>query len=158
MSAPTGTITTVSTGWCTTRGHNMQSRWSKAAIFTTRWAAGWQNGYNPADQDSSCWIRVAQAWAGTGFGHLAIPRVGQEVIVDFLNGDPDQPIIMGRTYHHENRTPGSLPGTKTQMTIRSKTYKGSGFNELKFDDATGKEQVYIHAQKNMNTEVLTCPD
>ncbi|WP_033863462.1 bacteriophage T4 gp5 trimerisation domain-containing protein, partial [Escherichia coli] len=73
---------------------------------------------------------------------------------DFLNGDPDQPIIMGRTYHQENRTPGSLPGTKTQMTIRSKTYKGSGFNELKFDDATGKEQVYIHAQKNMNTEVL----
>uniref|UniRef100_UPI000B7E4AD7 cyclic di-3',5'-guanylate-activated glycosyltransferase NfrB n=2 Tax=Escherichia coli TaxID=562 RepID=UPI000B7E4AD7 len=58
--------------------------------------------YNPADQDSSCWIRVAQAWAGTGFGHLAIPRVGQEVIVDFLNGDPDQPIIMGRTYHQEN--------------------------------------------------------
>ncbi|MEC3806791.1 type VI secretion system tip protein VgrG, partial [Escherichia coli] len=110
--------------------------------------------YNPADQDSSCWIRVAQAWAGTGFGNLAIPRVGQEVIVDFLNGDPDQPIIMGRTYHQENRTPGSLPGTKTQMTIRSKTYKGSGFNELKFDDATGKEQVYIHAQKNMNTEVL----
>uniref|UniRef100_UPI0015613B25 type VI secretion system tip protein TssI/VgrG n=2 Tax=Escherichia coli TaxID=562 RepID=UPI0015613B25 len=97
--------------------------------------------YNPADQDSSCWIRVAQAWAGTGFGHLAIPRVGQEVIVDFLNGDPDQPIIMGRTYHQENRTPGSLPGTKTQMTIRSKTYMGSGFNELKFDDATGREQV-----------------
>ncbi|EPO9107904.1 type VI secretion system tip protein TssI/VgrG, partial [Escherichia coli] len=110
--------------------------------------------YNPADQDSSCWIRVAQAWAGTGFGNLAIPRVGQEVIVDFLNGDPDQPIIMGRTYHQENRTPGSLPGTKTQMTIRSKTYMGSGFNELKFDDATGKEQVYIHAQKDMDTEVL----
>ncbi|EFB6786775.1 type VI secretion system tip protein VgrG [Escherichia coli] len=109
--------------------------------------------YNPSNQDSSCWIRVAQAWAGTGFGNLAIPRVGQEVIVDFLNGDPDQPIIMGRTYHHENRTPGSLPGTKTQMTIRSKTYKGSGFNELKFDDATGKEQVYIHAQKNMNPEL-----
>lgn len=110
--------------------------------------------YNPSDQDSSCWIRVAQAWAGTGFGNLAIPRVGQEVIVDFLNGDPDQPIIMGRTYHEDNRSPGSLPGTKTQMTIRSKTYMGSGFNELKFDDATGKEQVYIHAQKNMDTEVL----
>ncbi len=110
--------------------------------------------YNPSNQDSSCWIRVAQAWAGTGFGHLAIPRVGQEVIVDFLNGDPDQPIIMGRTYHQENRPPGSLPGTKTQMTIRSKTYMGSGFNELKFDDATGREQVYIHAQKNMDTEVL----
>lgn len=90
---------------------------------------------------------------GSG-GNLAIPRVGQEVIVDFLNGDPDQPIIMGRTYHQDNRSPGNLPETKTQMTIRLKTYKGSGFNELKFDDATGKEPVYIHAQKNMNTEVL----
>ncbi|WP_404999444.1 bacteriophage T4 gp5 trimerisation domain-containing protein, partial [Escherichia coli] len=78
----------------------------------------------------------------------------QEVIVDFLNGDPDQPIIMGRTYHEDNRSPGGLPGTKTQMTIRSKTYKGSGFNELRFEDATDKEQVYIHAQKNMDTEVL----
>ncbi|HCD1274494.1 TPA: type VI secretion system tip protein VgrG, partial [Citrobacter freundii] len=93
---------------------------------------------------------MSQAWAGAGFGNLAIPRVGQEVIVDFLNGDPDQPIIMGRTYHQDNRS----PGTKTQMTIRSKTYKGGGFNELKFDDATGNEQVYIHAQKNMDTEVL----
>ena len=110
--------------------------------------------YCPGNEDSSCWIRVSQAWAGTGFGNLAIPRVGQEVIVDFLNGDPDQPIIMGRTYHQDNRSPGSLPGTKTQMTIRSKTYKGGGFNELRFEDATGNEQVYIHAQKNMDTEVL----
>ncbi|WP_395265661.1 type VI secretion system tip protein TssI/VgrG [Enterobacter soli] len=110
--------------------------------------------YCPGNEDSSCWIRVSQAWAGAGFGNLAIPRVGQEVIVDFLNGDPDQPIIMGRTYHQDNRSPGSLPGTKTQMTIRSKTYKGGGFNELRFEDATGNEQVYIHAQKNMDTEVL----
>ncbi|EAR9311346.1 type VI secretion system tip protein VgrG, partial [Salmonella enterica] len=110
--------------------------------------------YNPATEAGSCWVRVSQAWAGAGFGNLAIPRVGQEVIVDFLNGDPDQPIIMGRTYHEDNRSPGSLPGTKTQMTIRSKTYRGSGFNELRFEDATGKEQVYIHAQKNMDTEVL----
>ncbi|EAQ3101391.1 type VI secretion system tip protein VgrG, partial [Salmonella enterica] len=88
--------------------------------------------YCPGNEDSSCWIRVSQAWAGAGFGNLAIPRVGQEVIVDFLNGDPDQPIIMGRTYHQDNRSPGSLPGTKTQMTIRSKTYKGDGFNELRF--------------------------
>ncbi|WP_407171818.1 type VI secretion system Vgr family protein [Citrobacter farmeri] len=110
--------------------------------------------YCPGNEDSSCWIRVSQAWAGTGFGNLAIPRVGQEVIVDFLNGDPDQPIVMGRTYHQDNRSPGSLPGTKTQMTIRSKTYRGSGFNELRFEDATDKEQVYIHAQKNMDTEVL----
>ncbi|EAX6604036.1 type VI secretion system tip protein VgrG [Salmonella enterica] len=110
--------------------------------------------YCPGNEDSSCWIRVSQAWAGTGFGNLAIPRVGQEVIVDFLNGDPDQPIIMGRTYHQNNRSPGSLPGTKTKMTIRSKTYKGEGFNELSFEDATDNEQVYIHAQKDMDTEVL----
>ena len=74
--------------------------------------------YNKADNYSSCWIRVSQAWAGTGFGNIAIPRVGQEVIVDFFNGDPDQPIITGRTYHASNRSPGDLPGTKTQMAIR----------------------------------------
>ncbi|ELS8084252.1 TPA: type VI secretion system tip protein VgrG [Escherichia coli] len=110
--------------------------------------------YHGMTEASSCWVRVSQAWAGPGFGNLAIPRVGQEVIVDFLNGDPDQPIVTGRTYHEDNRSPGDLPGTKTQMTIRSKTYKGSGFNELRFEDATDKEQVYIHAQKNMDTEVL----
>ncbi len=95
---------------------------------------------------------------GTGVGRHrlwqpAIPRVGQEVIVDFLNGDPTSRLLWGVPTTGKPH-PGSLPGTKTQMTIRSKTYKGSGFNELKFDDATGKEQVYIHAQKNMNTEVL----
>ncbi|MCF3276904.1 type VI secretion system tip protein TssI/VgrG, partial [Escherichia coli] len=105
--------------------------------------------YHGMTEASSCWVRVSQAWAGPGFGNLAIPRVGQEVIVDFLNGDPDQPIIMGRTYHEDNRSPGDLPGTKTQMTIRSKTYKGSGFNELRFEDATDKEEIYLHAQKNM---------
>lgn len=110
--------------------------------------------YNPADDSSSCWIRVSQAWAGAGFGNLAIPRVGQEVIVDFLNGDPDQPIIMGRTYHADNQSPGSLPGTKTQMTLRSKTYKGGGFNELMFDDATSQEMLSMHAQKDMKTTVL----
>ncbi|MBE0002798.1 type VI secretion system tip protein VgrG, partial [Escherichia coli] len=110
--------------------------------------------YHGMTEESSCWVRVSQAWAGPGFGNLAIPRVGQEVIVDFLNGDPDQPVVMGRTYHEDNRSPRDLPGTKTQMTIRSKTYKGSGFNELRFEDATDKEQVYIHAQKNMDTEVL----
>ncbi|ENN8527611.1 type VI secretion system tip protein VgrG, partial [Escherichia coli] len=114
--------------------------------------------YNPATEASSCWVRVSQAWAGPGFGNLAIPRIGQEVIVDFLNGDPDQPIIMGRTYHEDNRSPGSLPGTKTQMTIRSKTYKGSGFNELRFEDATDKEEIYLHAQKNMQVVVLNSKD
>ncbi|MCA4891675.1 phage baseplate assembly protein V, partial [Escherichia whittamii] len=103
-------------------------------------------------------MRVSQAWAGPGFGNLAIPRVGQEVIVDFLNGDPDQPVVMGRTYHEDNRSPGSLPGTKTQMTIRSKTYKGNGFNELRFEDATDKEEIYLHAQKNMQVVVLNSKD
>jgi type VI secretion system secreted protein VgrG len=109
--------------------------------------------YNPPDDGSSCWIRVSQAWAGAGFGNLAIPRVGQEVIVDFLNGDPDQPIIIGRTYHADNRSPGSLPGTKTQMTLRSKTYKGGGYNEMMFEDATGQELLSMHAQKDMHTVV-----
>lgn len=110
--------------------------------------------YHQKNEDSSCWIRVSQAWAGAGFGHLAIPRVGQEVIVDFLNGDPDQPIIMGRTYHQTNRSPGDLPGTKTQMAIRSKTYQGSGYNELMFEDSTDNELLSMHAQKDMDTKVL----
>lgn len=76
------------------------------------------------------------------------------MIVDFLNGDPDQPIITGRTYHASNRSPGSLPGTKTQMAIRSQTYKGSGYNELMFEDATAQELLSIHAQKDMKTKVL----
>ncbi|WP_413531315.1 type VI secretion system Vgr family protein, partial [Rahnella inusitata] len=110
--------------------------------------------YNKADNYSSCWIRVSQAWAGTGFGNIAIPRVGQEVIVDFLNGDPDQPIITGRTYHASNRSPGSLPGTKTQMAIRSQTYKGNGYNELMFEDATRQELLSMHAQKDMRVTIL----
>ncbi|RJT32776.1 type VI secretion system Vgr family protein [Rahnella woolbedingensis] len=114
--------------------------------------------YNKADSYSSCWIRVSQAWAGTGFGNIAIPRVGQEVIVDFLNGDPDQPIITGRTYHASNRAPGDLPGTKTQMAIRSQTYKGSGYNELLFEDATRQELLSLHAQKDMQVKVLNSKD
>lgn len=110
--------------------------------------------YHQKNEDSSCWVRVSQAWAGAGFGNLAIPRVGQEVIVDFLNGDPDQPIIMGRTYHQDNRSPGDLPATKTQMTIRSKTYQGEGYNELMFEDSTGNELLSMHAQKDMDTKVL----
>ncbi|RJT18787.1 type VI secretion system tip protein TssI/VgrG, partial [Buttiauxella izardii] len=114
--------------------------------------------YNKANEESSCWVRVSQAWAGTGFGNIAIPRVGQEVVVDFLNGDPDQPIITGRTYHAANRSPGDLPGTKTQMAIRSQTYKGNGYNELMFEDQTGQELLSMHAQKDMKTVVLNNRD
>lgn len=106
------------------------------------------------DEKSSCWIRVSQPWAGQKWGNLSIPRIGHEVIVEFLNGDPDQPVIIGRTYHANNLPVGKLPDNKTQMSIRSKTHKGTGFNELRFDDANGNEEVFIHAQKDMNTKVL----
>ncbi|WP_058913355.1 type VI secretion system tip protein VgrG [Entomohabitans teleogrylli] len=106
------------------------------------------------DDSSSCWVRVSHPWAGQGWGMSAIPRVGHEVIVEFLNGDPDQPVIIGRTYHAGNLPPGRLPGTKTQMTLRSKTHKGEGFNELRFEDRSDQEEIYIHAQRDMTTDVL----
>ncbi|MGV7959590.1 type VI secretion system tip protein VgrG [Photorhabdus tasmaniensis] len=109
--------------------------------------------YGQSDDHSSCWIRVTQPWAGQGWGMLAIPRVGQEVVVDFLDGDPDQPIVTGRTYHASNIPPGSLPGSKTQMAFRSKTHKGEGYNELRFEDAKGSEALALHAQKDMTTVV-----
>lgn len=105
------------------------------------------------DDRSSCWVRVSQAWAGHGWGAISIPRVGQEVIVDFLSGDPDQPIVVGRTYNASSVVPNGLPGSKTQMSIKSKTYKGVGANELRFEDKTGGEELYMHAQKDMRTEV-----
>ena len=106
------------------------------------------------DDSSSCWIRVSQPWAGTRWGMSAVPRIGHEVIVEFLHGDPDQPVIIGRTYHANNLPPGKLPGSKTQMSIRSQTHKGEGFNELRFEDEKGREDLYLHAQRNMTTEVL----
>ncbi|WP_370688882.1 type VI secretion system Vgr family protein [Xenorhabdus anantnagensis] len=114
--------------------------------------------YGKNDDQSSCWIRVSQPWAGQGWGMLAIPRIGQEVVVDFLHGDPDQPIVTGRTYHASNIPPGSLPGSKTQMAFRSKTHKGQGYNELLFEDAKGSERLALHAQKDMNTKVLNNRD
>ncbi|WP_195918412.1 type VI secretion system Vgr family protein, partial [Erwinia sorbitola] len=105
--------------------------------------------YGESNDGSSCWIRVTQPWAGQGWGMLAIPRIGQEVVVDFLHGDPDQPIVTGRTYHASNIPPGSLPASKTQMAFRSKTHKGEGFNELRFEDAKGREELFMHAQKDM---------
>jgi type VI secretion system secreted protein VgrG len=100
------------------------------------------------DHTSSCWIRVAQNWAGAGWGHVAIPRIGQEVMVDFLEGDPDQPIITGRHYNATHRPPYRLPQHKTRMSIKSKTHQGSGYNELRFEDKTNGEQIYLHGQKD----------
>ncbi len=106
------------------------------------------------NQNSSCWIRVSQLWAGAGWGAIYIPRIGQEVIVDFLEGDPDRPIITGRIYHGENRPPYPLPDERTKSTIKSNSsIGGGGFNELRFEDKKGEEEVYLHAQKDMNVRV-----
>ena len=101
--------------------------------------------YNGSDEHSSCWIRVAQNWAGAGWGHMALPRVGQEVIVDFLDGDQDQPIVIGRTYDATHPTPYKLPALKAQETTKSKEHKGSGFNELLMDDTTGEIKAQLHS-------------
>ncbi|NWL75245.1 type VI secretion system tip protein VgrG, partial [Pseudomonas taiwanensis] len=84
------------------------------------------------DEHSSCWIRVSQNWAGATWGLVAIPRIGQEVIVSNFDGDPDQPVITGRTYNAHQRPPYELPAHKTRMSLKSQTHKGSGFNELRY--------------------------
>lgn len=108
------------------------------------------------NEDSSCWIRVSQLWAGSGWGGIHIPRIGQEVIVEFLEGDPDRPIITGRVYNSANMPPYSLPDNQTQSGIRShSTPKGgvNNFNELRFEDKKDAEQVYVQAERNMDTLV-----
>jgi type VI secretion system secreted protein VgrG len=102
---------------------------------------------------SSCWIRVTQGWAGATWGSMAIPRVGQELVISHLDGDPDQPIATGAAYRQTNLPPYELPKHKTRMTIKSRTHKGEGFNELRFEDELGQEEVFIHAQKDQNTVV-----
>jgi len=103
------------------------------------------------DDSSSCWIRVSQPWAGNGWGAMWIPRIGQEVVVDFLEGDPDRPIITGSVYNGVQVPPYELPKNQTISTFKSNTSKdGSGFNELRFEDAKGKEQIFIHAQRNQD--------
>ncbi|WP_016960031.1 type VI secretion system Vgr family protein, partial [Enterovibrio norvegicus] len=88
--------------------------------------------------------------AGGQYGMMAIPRIGHEVIVSFLEGDPDQPIITGRTYHATNVPPYPLPANKTRTVLRTETHQGEGFNELRFEDQADKEEIYVHAQKDMN--------
>lgn len=103
------------------------------------------------DENSSCWLRVAQIWAGKQWGAMHIPRIGQEVIVDFLEGDPDSPIITGRVYNGESTVPYDLPANQTQSGLKSRSTKeGSGetFNELRFEDKKGEEEIYFHAEKN----------
>ncbi|UVL65250.1 type VI secretion system Vgr family protein [Pseudomonas sp. B21-031] len=102
---------------------------------------------------SSCWVRVSQGWAGGSWGSMAIPRIGQDVIIQYVNGDPDQPMITGRTYCGDQLPPYDLPNHKTRMTIKSQTHKGAGFNELRFEDELGRQEVFIHAEKDQNNVV-----
>ena len=105
------------------------------------------------NQDDSCWIRVSHAWAGANYGGIYIPRIGQEVIVGFLEGDPDQPIITGRLYNALQMPPYPLPANKTRSTIRSHSSKGGGAsntNEIRFEDMKGCEQLFIHAEKDVD--------
>lgn len=108
------------------------------------------------DEKSSCWIRVSQPWAGAGWGAIWIPRMGQEVIVDFLEGDPDRPLITGRVYNAEQIVPYSLPDNQTRSTFLSRSSKGGGtsnFNEMRFEDKKGSEQIFMNAEKEMDLRV-----
>ncbi len=109
--------------------------------------------YGKKNESSSCWTRVSHPWAGKGWGAVSTPRIGQEVIVDFLEGDPDQPIITGRVYNDDNQPPFGFPAGAVLSGIKSQTHKGAGFNELSMDDTAGKERVFIHGQYNMDTVV-----
>src|SRR5437588_131459 len=112
--------------------------------------------YGKKNENSSCWMRVSHPWAGKNWGMIAIPRIGQEVIVDFLEGDPDEPIITGRVYNAEQMPPYALPANMTQTGTKTRSTKGgdpSNFNEIRFEDKKGSEQLFIHAEKNQDIEV-----
>jgi len=103
-----------------------------------------------SDDTASCWVRVAQLWAGASWGAMFIPRIGHEVIVDFLEGDPDRPIITGRVYNGDNMPPYPLDAEKTKSTVKSNSSKGGGgSNEYRFEDKKGSEEIYQHAQKDL---------
>jgi type VI secretion system secreted protein VgrG len=123
-------------------------------------------GGQPIKPDNrSCWIRVSQAWADAGFGTMMIPRIGQEVLVDFIDGDPDQPIVVGRVYNNDAMPPHKLPDHKTKSTWKSQTVGDTGqnyteteeppsagekgFNEIGFEDKAGEEQIFLHAQRDL---------
>lgn len=112
--------------------------------------------HDQSNENSSCWIRVSQAWAGKNWGSMQIPRIGQEVIVSFLEGDPDRPIITGRVYNAEQTVPYDLPANATQSGTKSRSSKGgtpANFNEIRMEDKKGEEQLYIHAERNQDIVV-----
>ncbi|MFL7963444.1 type VI secretion system tip protein TssI/VgrG [Pseudomonas kielensis] len=112
--------------------------------------------HDQSNENSSCWIRVSQSWAGKNWGSMQIPRIGQEVIVSFLEGDPDRPIITGRVYNAEQTVPYDLPANATQSGMKSRSSKGgtpANFNEIRMEDKKGAEQLYIHAERNQDIVV-----
>jgi len=111
--------------------------------------------HHPLDDTASCWVRVAQMWAGPSWGTWFLPRVGMEVVVEFLDGNPDRPLVTGCVYNSANPPPYPLPDEKTKSTIKSNSSKGGdGFNELRFEDAKGAEEIFLHAQKDLNEVIL----
>ncbi|WP_431122539.1 type VI secretion system Vgr family protein [Variovorax paradoxus] len=114
------------------------------------------NRYCTKDENSSCWVRVSSPWAGTNFGGMHVPRIGQEVIVDFENGDPDRPIVTGRVYNADNMPPWKLPDNATQSGLLTRSSEGAtdaNANALRFEDKKGQEQVWLHAERNQDIEV-----
>lgn len=112
--------------------------------------------YGGKNEKSSCWVRVSSPWAGQSFGFMQVPRIGQEVVVDFLEGDPDQPIITGRVYNAEQMPPWELPANMTQSGLLTRSTKGGAYgnaNALRFEDKKGAEQLWLHAEKDQLTEV-----
>lgn len=110
--------------------------------------------YGKADENSSCYVRVSQGLAGKQWGGMQIPRIGQEVVVDFLEGDPDKPLITGRVYNDAAMPPYPLPKFKNIGTLKSNSTKGgAGFNEIRFDDTKGEEQLFVHAEKNHDIRI-----
>lgn len=107
-----------------------------------------------ADENSSCWVRVAQSVAGPGWGHLFLPRIGEEVVVSYVDGDPDRPLVTGAVYNGQNAVPVTLPSMQTQSVIRSRSSKnGTAGNEMRMEDKLDAEEFYFHAQKDMTVEV-----
>jgi type VI secretion system secreted protein VgrG len=112
--------------------------------------------YGKKDDKSSCWVRVSSPWAGKSFGFVQVPRIGQEVVVDFLEGDPDQPLITGRVYNAEQMPPWELPANATQSGVLTRSSKGGAYgnaNAIRFEDKQGSEQLWLHAEKNQDIEV-----
>jgi len=110
---------------------------------------------SPQDETSSCWIRVMQGWAGKAWGSIFVPRIGQEVVISFLDGNPDRPLVTGCVFNAQQTVPYTLPDEQTKSTIKTNSSKGgSGFNEFRFEDKAGSEEIFMQAQKDMNVTVL----